>query len=753
MPGCLSCCGKKDDEPAKKSNPLTYKRLCTDIFCLGFFILFLGFLMFILGFAVQTGDLDSLFYDADYRGDRCGVGQHSGRPKAFYPRIPRDMIAQPDVVASGRFWNLELYTLCVSQCPTNFDINSPAFIADYGYDPASSVTQSLGSGTQPQWISATPTVDILNRCIPRTEVGEDSNTVCAFPNCTDPAVTALNAGGAAQCQTIDPDLGPGWEVCPSGTSSAVCDQQQATCVVEARKVETVVYQISAGDEASQALLSSVSSLVGGFYEIAHDLVSSWVFILSLGVLAPIVFSFAYMILLFLFAKTIIWGMLVLLVIAMLIATAICFARSGLNVSGVTAETILGYATVALNVTVPDAAASVLAATNEETAWVYTVAFWIMLILTVLTIVSIALARRKVAICAAIVKEATTVFRDIPLMMLFPTFTTLLQVLLCGYLIFGLCLLNTVRGESIDIALGLLPNSTWAVSVGETVAVPSVDPTGPLRALHDNGSLIFTFGIIHLFGFYVLTSWVAGLGWCTMSGATGWWYFFKGETEGATRIPVLRSLAVQFTFHSGSIAFAAFILAFFDMLRWALAYVERTMRPMAERNPLGRLLFRCLNCCLSCIKRTVEFISFYGLVFVAVNGTNFCKGCFETFQFFLNNMAQVSVNATCIWLLKMLGFGVCPAVCAIITLYSVDGRATTPMYPAMMVFGCALVMMNACMAVFECVITTVFVCSFEDKASYGSRYMQKHPQLIKVFGATEEYGDKAQADESKKDLNA
>jgi len=581
----------------------------------------------------------------------------------------------------------------------------------------------------------------MNRCIPRTEFSEDSNRVCAYPNCT--ASEVISIGGV--CQNVDPEFGAGWEICPPDVNNSRpanfdCDQQRATCIVEAKKVETMVYQISAGDDAAQAMLSSVSNLVGGFYEIAVALTTAWVYILSLGILAPIVFAFLYMMLLFLFAKTIIWGMLILLVLAMLLATAICFAKSGLNISGVTADSILSKAQTTFNVSVPDAAASALAATDSETTWVYTVAFWIMVILTLITVISLALSRRKISICAAIVKESTTVFKDMPLMMLFPTITTALQIFLCAYLVFGLCLLNTVKAESIDLALGLMPNATWAVQIGETVAIPSVDPVAALRSLHDNGRLIFAFGVIHLFGFYVLTQWVTGLGWCTMSGATGWWYYFKGEEEGKTRIPISRSLGVQLFFHSGSIAFAAFILAFFDMLRWVLGYIEQSMKPALEKNPLGRMLFKCLNCCLACIKKTVEFISFYGLVFVAVNGSNFCKGCFETFGFFLSNLAQVSVNATCVWVLKLLGMGVCPCVCAIIALYVTEGAVTTPMYPALVVFGCAMVMMNSCMSVFECIITTVFVCSFEDKAEYGGKYMSKHPQLVKVFGASEKYND-------------
>ena len=49
---------------------------------------------------VRVVDGRALVYDADYLGNRCGVGSNAGKPKAFYPRIPRDMLEQRAVVES-----------------------------------------------------------------------------------------------------------------------------------------------------------------------------------------------------------------------------------------------------------------------------------------------------------------------------------------------------------------------------------------------------------------------------------------------------------------------------------------------------------------------------------------------------------------------------------------------------------------------------------------------------------------------------
>ena len=51
-----------------------------------------------------------------------------------------------------------------------------------------------------------------------------------------------------------------------------------------------------------------------------------------------------------------------------------------------------------------------------------------------------------------------------------------------------------------------------------------------------------------------------------------------------------------------------------MLRAAAAYLEKQMGP--SNNFMVKLAFKVLQCCLYCLKKTVKFVSYYGLVFVA-----------------------------------------------------------------------------------------------------------------------------------------
>jgi len=744
----FGCCAKKD-EGEKKPKKLS-DRKCTDILCLIIFIVFVGILAAIMGLAIMTGEWASLVYEQDYLGQRCGIGTMSTKPKAFYPRIPRDLYEQNDLVQTGTvaaFAQIRLYALCVESCPSEFNIVNPeaAMVTDYGYDPTTQVTQALGTGTQKLWLSATPTVDIMNRCIPRSETSTDLVEMCAYPKCNSTEAAAVGAvcantgsfvnGEWAICPTVDPDN--------TGSGGPIdCAAQTDTCKVRAKETTTMAYALSTSDEASAAMLASVANTVGGLFEIMSAISSASTMIIVGGILVPIVLAFGYMMLLFFFAKTIIYTLLVVLILSELVLTFVCFSRSGISFGSVSGASIIAAASSnsVQNVTVPDAAISALSAVSSESQWIYAVAFLLMAIITVITILTVLLARKKIAICAAIVQEATTVFISMPLLMFFPSLSTIIQILVCLWFVITMVLVQTQKGTSIEHVFNLAVNTSsdafldlMATTNITTPAAPALDPIAGLRSLITSPLYSTGCAVIVLFGFFTLVQFVQGIAWCTMSGATYYWYFFhKREEEDAqseqTRVPISRSLSRVLFYHSGSVAFAAFVIATCDMLRALATYLEAQMGP--TQNKLVKLAFKVLQCCLYCLKKTVKFVSYYGLVFVACQGSSFCMGCYKTFFFFLQNPGQVSINALVIKLLSLIATLASPSFCGVVFYYVIDGYFASSaelsnfnaMYPGVIIFVLAAIMTVSCMKVFECVITTIFVCCFQDKAEFGGKYM-------------------------------
>ena len=699
--------------------------------CLLIFIIFVGILGFVSFLSFYTGDTTALLYEQDYLGNRCGVGTKAGQPKAFYPRIPQDLIEQQEVVQSGDMMNLRLYALCVDECPsTEYGVGSPVPIVDYGFDTMSA-GEAAALGSRAEWLSATPTVDILNRCIPRSSSTQDETSMCAFPNCTSAQATF---GPAIACAGAN-----------SGfmTSDWLMDttQKEELCKVRARKTTTMTYELATNSEASRAMLSQIASLVGGLSEVMQSIAASWQYILIGGVAAPVFLAYTYMLLLFLFAKVIIYSLLLLLIVSLGVSTFVMFMKSGISFGGTSGQDLMNQAASAANVSVPSFASSALSAVSADSQWLYSIGFVVLAIITAITIVTVLLSRKKIAICAAIITEATTVFScakgSMPMLMFFPTLSTLLQCVVCAWFVGVMVLIQTQKPEALETVLAGLSNSSMAQYVQSGGEGVGVDPIGSMRAIITNSWYPTAVSALVLFGFFVLVQFVQGVAWCSMSGAVYYWYFFRNasgdQAKEKTRIPITKSFGRTIFYHTGSIAFAAFVIAICDMLRAVATYIEKQMGPAS--NTLVKLAFKVLQCCLYCLKKTVKFVSYYGLVVVAAESLPFCLSCSRTFIFFLQNPGQVAIQATVIWLLRLIALFSMPLVCGVGFYYLLEGYVLTPqenaMYPTAIITILAMTMTVSCMTVFECTITTVFVCCFKDKAQYDSKYMSA--RLAKAFG--------------------
>jgi hypothetical protein len=212
---------------------------------------------------------------------------------------------------------------------------------------------------------------------------------------------------------------------------------------------------------------------------------------------------------------------------------------------------------------------------------------------------------------------------------------------------------------------------------------------------------------------------------------------------------MKSLGRTLFYHSGSVAFAAFVIAICDMLRAASQYLQKQMAASGATSFVVRMAFKCLDCCLFCLKKTVKFVSYYGLVFVACQGSSFCAACYKTFFFFLSNPGQVSINATVVYLLRILATLSMPPFCGVVFYYILSSTLDAQYdaaYPAFLIFLLAVVMTISLMGVFECVVTTIFVCCFQDKAEFGSKFMSD--RLAKAFGITKSADDKEPAADDK-----
>ena len=65
------------------------------------------------------------------------------------------------------------------------------------------------------------------------------------------------------------------------------------------------------------------------------------------------------------------------------------------------------------------------------------------------------------------------------------------------------------------------------------------------------------------------------------------------------------------------AVGSFVIAVCQLLRLLLTMVDKATQEQQQGNLLVKLAMKCAPCALWCLQKTVEFVSYWGYVFVAV----------------------------------------------------------------------------------------------------------------------------------------
>ena len=136
---------------------------------------------------------------------------------------------------------------------------------------------------------------------------------------------------------------------------------------------------------------------------------------------------------------------------------------------------------------------------------------------------------------------------------------------------------------------------------------------------------------------------------------------------------------------------AFVIALCQTLRLGMKLLDSMTQDAQDKNMVLKLGMKCVQCCMWCLQKTVEFVSYYGYVYVAIEGCSFCWACKQTFQLVLSNPGQVSVNQVVKLLLSFLMTWSNPMFCATLCFYTLDSdsaytdKGYAPLYSAVLVF--------------------------------------------------------------------
>jgi len=433
----------------------------------------------------------------------------------------------------------------------------------------------------------------------------------------------------------------------------------------------------------------------------------------------------------------VWLALALTVILLLVMTILCYVKAGLAPNLTSA---LGLDGADNNISIYDAAISTdtqeelfesLAPSENSDA--YAALAVIMTILLVFVCVMLIMWRGCIVRCIAIVKESCKVFKTIPMLVMWPLVTITALALVCTW------------GVAVPMYIFYGDVETYYENYVEVVDAVAEAGSGDTASdvseyLSNPQAMQWVLFAIHAFGVIWFIEFVKACAWITMSGAVAYWYFFRDDEQHKEKFPVLNAARRVLRFHLGSAAFGSLIIAICQFIRYALATVDYYTKDLQNSNLLYKMAIKCAQCAMWCLQKTIEFISYFGFVYVAIEGYSFCEACRKTFAFLLTpkNAAQTAVNKTVEKLLVVIIAWSTPTLLALCCYSCLNNECmgeydddNNPLYPAVLTWVAAFFLSDAIALVFECTIDTIFLCSFKDAAEFDGKYMSA--EMREAFG--------------------
>jgi len=254
--------------------------------------------------------------------------------------------------------------------------------------------------------------------------------------------------------------------------------------------------------------------------------------------------------------------------------------------------------------------------NDSTIMAAKVISIILFVLGGLFFVVLVFIRRSIMLAIACVKESARSIGAMPLIVLFP----LLQC--AGFLAF-----IVIWGYYAISIASTGDMTTWELPTGSTASVRSWSYNDSLQNM----------GWFLLFAFFWTGAFIVHIGDIIIAHCVSTWYFTRDKsTIGSSIVP--RSMCSMIRYHTGTAAFGSMILAFVQLVRCFISYIQKLARKWD--NKAGEALLCCFQCCLLCFQKFLEFISKNAYIQTAIFGTSFCVSTREAFSLILRNAIRM-----------------------------------------------------------------------------------------------------------------
>uniref|UniRef100_A0A1A8F4F7 Choline transporter-like protein n=1 Tax=Nothobranchius korthausae TaxID=1143690 RepID=A0A1A8F4F7_9TELE len=227
-------------------------------------------------------------------------------------------------------------------------------------------------------------------------------------------------------------------------------------------------------------------------------------------------------------------------------------------------------------------------------------------------------------------------------------------------------------------------------------------------------------VLHLCNLFVvlwLVNFIYALGQCTLAGAFASYYWAPRKPKDIPPFPLYSSFSRAIRYHTGSLAFGSLILAWVQVVRVVLMYLDHKLK--GSQNCVARFLVCCLRCCFWSLERFIKFLNKNAYIMIAIYGKNFCTSSKDAFSLLMRNILRVATLDCITWFLLFIGKLFIAGVASILTLVFLRlfqeflPTVNYVLVPIVMVIIGSYMIANGFFNVFCTCVETLFLCFCED----------------------------------------
>lgn len=502
----------------------------------------------------------------------------------------------------------------------------------------------------------------------------------------------------------------------------------------------------------------LATYVSGFNECMTAITENMVMILAWGVVGSAMVGCAWLIFLRIFSRLAVYLMIGFLLFICIAITTVCAIRGRVfedldaalhNHTHTGANDPSLHGLVDLTKLHDDGMAAKLSGVEgitDSEMWFYRGGTAGFAILSIIVMILICAWKKQIETIIELVEESSEMVSAMPTLIIAPFLTCVFVLVLSTYTLLIAMYLGTESPEALGThteelarerilleSTGMSP-ADIAHEIGLNHGRNMQVDYNTLKLVYENEGMHYFkenkkwLLIYHIFGFLWTNQFIQAVGYCTISGALSFWFFKRNDKAAwggcfSCKLPVLDSLKIVIRYHTGTLAFGTLIIAIVQALRLALEYVNKSTKKLQQANCILALIMKCARCALWCMEKCVKFISYYGFIYTAMNGTGFCTSCKQVFGLFFTYPAQLVVNEAVVGMLSIvqsLAFPLALAIAA--NFHFVESGAKGAEVASVAVLVVSYTIMRAFATVYECALNTLFVCCVRDAEHYNYEHM-------------------------------